>query len=148
MASCKRIAAYRLITSLRDRLPTGTETEIYEEIVCGKMNKRRRLRQRRNSTFASASVFASAIIFILLNQPVYLLHPPQHFHPKKIIFLFRLWSCMFRKVHHYRYVGFPRLVLPVPGGPTKSRIEPCFSCFNFITARCWIILSLTFSSPL
>jgi len=33
MAGCKRIAAYQLITSLRDRLPTGTETEIYEEIV-------------------------------------------------------------------------------------------------------------------
>jgi len=116
MAGCKRIAAYRLVTALRDRLPTGTETEIYEEIVCGKMNKRRRLRQRRNSTFAFAFAFAFIFIFIfiLLNQPVYLLHPPQHFHPRKIIFLFQLWSCMFRKVHHYRYVGFPRLVLPFP----------------------------------
>ena len=26
---------------------------------------------------------------------------------------------------------FPRLVLPVPGGPAKRRIEPCFSCFEF-----------------
>ena len=47
MAGCKRIAAYRLVTSLRNRLPTGTETEIHEEIVRWKMNKRRRLRQRR-----------------------------------------------------------------------------------------------------
>ena len=39
MAGCKRIATYRLVTSLRNRLPTGTETEIYEEIVRGELIK-------------------------------------------------------------------------------------------------------------
>ena len=42
----------------------------------------------------------------------------------------------------------PRLVLPVPGGLAKRRIEPCFSCLSFMTARCWTIRSLTFSRPL
>ena len=42
----------------------------------------------------------------------------------------------------------PRLVFPVPGGPAKRRIEPCFSSLSFMTARCWTIRSLTFSKPL
>ena len=41
----------------------------------------------------------------------------------------------------------PRLVFPVPGGPTNSSIEPCFSFFIFSTVKCCIILCLTFFSP-
>ena len=42
---------------------------------------------------------------------------------------------------------FPMLVFPVPGAPTKSRIEPDCFFFRFMTAICWMILSLTFFSP-
>ena len=41
----------------------------------------------------------------------------------------------------------PMLVLPVPGAPTKQRIEPdCFP-FNRITASCWKMRFFTLSRP-
>ena len=42
---------------------------------------------------------------------------------------------------------FPRLVFPVPGGPTNSRIDPCLSFFILRTVKCCIILVFTFFNP-
>ena len=44
-------------------------------------------------------------------------------------------------------IDFPNEVLPIPGGPYRQRIGDFIFPFNLSTAKCSIILCLTFSKP-